>query len=92
MTDHDPFEGLDSDKLAEVALAMLSLAIHDERRAWKGIGWDVMELLHQRGWIADPRGKAKSVILTDDGLQNARQMLLKHFGPNDGSTRRPTGR
>ncbi len=48
MTDYDPLEGLDTDKLAEVALSMLALAIHEERRAWKGIAWDVMELLHRK--------------------------------------------
>jgi len=65
MTDYDPLEGLDRDKVAEVALAMLALTIHDERRAWKGIDWDVMKLLHQKGWISAPRGKAKSVVLAE---------------------------
>jgi hypothetical protein len=41
--------------------------------------WGVMELLHQKGWIHDPRGKAKSVVITDEGLAIAEQMLLKHF-------------
>jgi hypothetical protein len=59
---------LDADKLAEVTLALLALTVHDERRAWKGIDWGVMHLLYERGWIHDPKGTAKSVVLTDEGL------------------------
>ncbi len=79
MTTPDPFEGLDSEKLAEVALALLALKIHDQCRAWKSIDWDVMDLLYQKGWIANPRGKAKSVLFTEKGLENANRMLTKHF-------------
>lgn len=63
----DPLERLDSEKLAEVALALLALTIHEQCRAWKSIDWAVMDLLYQKGWIADPRGKAKSVVLTEEG-------------------------
>ena len=73
-------DGLDEEKLAEVALAMLSLTLHEQCRAWKGIDWTVMELLHERGWIQDPRGKSKSVVLTDTGLDLAKELLRKHFG------------
>lgn len=74
------FNQLDTDKLAEATLGLLALTLHDGYRAWKGIDWDVMDLLHQRGWIEDPRGKAKSVVLTDTGLALAEAMLMKHFG------------
>jgi hypothetical protein len=75
MADH-----LDAEKLAEVALGLLALTLHDGRRAWKGIDWGVMNLLYERGWIEDPRGQAKSVVLTDTGLAIAEKLLLKHFG------------
>ena len=39
-----------------------------------------MNLLHERGWIEDPRGKAKSVVLTETGLSLAEKLLRKHFG------------
>ncbi len=32
-------------------------------------------LLYQKGWIADPRGKAKSMLLTEEGLKAAELML-----------------
>ena len=35
-------DDLDRDKLAEVALALLSLTLHEERRVWKSIDWDVL--------------------------------------------------
>ena len=74
------FENLDTEKLAEAALGLLALTLHDGCRAWKGIDWDVMDLLYQRGWILDPRGKNKSVVLTESGLEMAEAMLMKHFG------------
>ena len=57
---------LDQDKLSEVALAVLGLTAfrdHDIVRAWKGMDWDLLDVLYQQGWIADPKGKAKSVVL-----------------------------
>jgi hypothetical protein len=72
-------EELDTDKLAEVALALLALTLHDGARAWKGLDSAVMDLLFKRGWIHDPQGKAKSVVLTETGLSLAQDLLLKHF-------------
>lgn len=71
---------LDSDKLAEVALGLLALTRHDACRAWKDLDRRVMNLLHERGWIEDPKGKAKSVVLTETGLALAEKLLRKHFG------------
>ena len=59
---------IDRDKIDEAVLALLWLTLHDERRAWKGFDWDALERLHARGLIADPVNKAKSVILTDEGM------------------------
>ena len=75
----DQLDGLDAEKLSEVALGLLALTIHDDCRAWKGLDWRVMDLLHARGWIEDPRNKAKSVVMTEDGLALAEKFLLKHF-------------
>jgi len=32
------------------------------------------------GFITEPRGKAKSVVFTEDGLDRARSLLGKLFG------------
>jgi hypothetical protein len=74
---------LDHDKLADVALAVLALTMFDDRgvvRAWKGLDWDLLDVLYQKGWILNPRGKAKSVILTDEGARLAPERLRHHFG------------
>jgi len=62
-----------------VTIFRTTILIH-AGRAWKGLDWGVMNLVHERGWIADPRGKAKSVVLTETGLNLAEKLLRKHFG------------
>ena len=39
-----------------------------------------MNLLHDKGWIQDPVGKQKSVVLTEQGVTLAATYLEKHFG------------
>ena len=76
-------EGINKEKLAEAALAILCLTLHSDGysdRAWKGMDWDVTDMLYQNGWILDPKGKAKSVIVTEDGAKKAEEFLMKHFG------------
>ena len=73
---------IDSEKLAEVALAVLSLTMfsdHGATRAWKGLDWDLLALLHQKGWILDPKDKAKSVVFTEEGQRLAFAAFEKHF-------------
>ena len=72
-------DAYDWNKIEEVALALLPLTLHDGSRAWKGLDWDVMDRLHARGWISDPRGLAKSVVLTEVGVRQARELFEKHF-------------
>jgi Domain of unknown function (DUF6429) len=71
---------IDTDRLAEAALAILSLTLHDGGGVWKGLDWELMGLLHDKGWIVDPASKAKSVVLTEEGEQLAQQFLRRHFG------------
>ena len=72
-------EDLDADKIAEVALALLSLTLHDDDRVWKGLDWSIMHLLFERGWISDPKSKTKSVRLSSDAQRLASELLVKHF-------------
>jgi hypothetical protein len=76
---------LDKDRLAEAVLAILSLTLHDDGRVWKGIDWDVLDLLHEKGWIVDSHTKAKSVVLTEDGERLAAEFLDKYFGLRAGA-------
>lgn len=71
---------LDTDKIDDAVLALLYLGLHDGVRAWKGFDWEAMNRLHERGYISEPRGKAKSVAFTEEGLQRANELLQKLFG------------
>ncbi|HEY7188628.1 MAG TPA: DUF6429 family protein [Vicinamibacterales bacterium] len=73
-------DDLDANRLAEAALAILSLTLHDGGRVWKGLDWELMGLLHDKGWIVDPVSKAKSVVLTEERERRGREFLCKHFG------------
>jgi hypothetical protein len=63
----------------DLVLALMQLTLHEERRAWKSFDWDVMDDLFERGFITDPRSKAKSVVLTDEGLARSREMYSKYL-------------
>jgi uncharacterized protein DUF6429 len=71
---------LDHSKIDDAVLALLSLGLHDGVRAWKGFDWNAMDRLHERGYISDPRSKAKSVVFTEEGLERSRQLLESLFG------------
>jgi preprotein translocase subunit SecA len=70
---------IDEDKIDETVLALLALTLHDERRAWKGMDFDVMNRLHEKGYIDDPINKTKSVWLTDEGLAKSEELFTKLF-------------
>jgi hypothetical protein len=58
----------DRDKVDEMTLALLWLTSFKDPvgvRAWKGQDWDTMERLHTKGFISDPKSKAKSVVLSE---------------------------
>jgi hypothetical protein len=60
---------IDTGKIDEAVLALLYLMLHDGSRAWTSLDWDAMNRLHEKGFISNPVGKAKSVAFTDKGLQ-----------------------
>jgi hypothetical protein len=70
---------IDLEKLDATVLALLSLTLHDGCRAWKGFDWDVMDRLYEKGLIHDPRGKAKSVVLTEEGLRRSQELFTIMF-------------
>jgi len=38
-----------------------------------------LDRLHAKGYISDPKSKAKSVWMSDEGLQQARELFERHF-------------
>jgi Mn-dependent DtxR family transcriptional regulator len=49
-------------------------------RAWKSHDWDVMDRLHAKGYISDPKSQAKSVVMTEEGERRAQKLFGQHFG------------
>jgi hypothetical protein len=47
--------------------------------AWKSFDWDAIDRLHTKGLIHDPVGKAKSVVLTLEGLARSEQLFQELF-------------
>jgi hypothetical protein len=70
------------DKVDEMALALLFLASWQEQgvtRAWKGIAWEILDRIHEKGLISDPKSKAKSIVLSEEGARLTRELFEKHF-------------
>ena len=61
----------DTEKIDDAVLALLYLTLHEGARVWKSHDWDAMNRLHEQGFISDPIGKAKSVVLSERGLVEA---------------------
>jgi hypothetical protein len=70
---------IDEEKIDQTVLALLQLTLHDECRAWKGLDFEVMNRLHAKGYILDPVGKQKSVVLTDQGLAESERLFSELF-------------
>jgi hypothetical protein len=72
----------DKDKVDEVTLALLWLTSFKDPvgvRAWKGQDWETMERLHAKGFISDPKNKAKSVVLSEEGEKRSTELFKKYF-------------
>jgi hypothetical protein len=70
---------IDTDKIDQAVLALLYLTLHDGVRAWKGHDWDALDRLYRKGMIDNPVGKAKSVVLTDEGLSESERLFRQMF-------------
>lgn len=77
---------IDQEKFDEIVLALLFHNSWKEDfgkvsvfRAWKSLDWDALDRLHEKELISSPKGKAKSIVLTDEGYALAKRMFEKHF-------------
>lgn len=41
---------IDTERIDETVLALLYLGLHEGNRTWKGLDWDAMGRLHQKGF------------------------------------------
>ena len=73
----------DKEKVDEMVLTLLYLTTFEEKfglRAWKGMDWDALNRLHEKGFISNPKSKAKSVVLTEEGAKLSAELFEKHLG------------
>jgi len=71
---------VDSERIDDAVLALVFLTLGSDGRAWKGFDWEAMDRLHAKGFIADPRNKAKSVVLTPEGIARSERLFREMFG------------
>jgi hypothetical protein len=72
----------DRDKVDEMVLALLYLTSFEDGprlRAWKGMDWEALNRLHEKGCIGDPKSKAKSVMLTEEGAKRSKTLFERYF-------------
>ncbi len=74
------------DKIDEAVLALLYLTTFTEgkgefayARAWKSHDWGALNRLHEKGFIHDPVGKAKSVGITPEGIERSEKLFSDLF-------------
>jgi hypothetical protein len=79
----------DREKVDEMVLALLWLTVEGDRRAWKSHDWNALDRLHERGYVSNPKSKAKSVLLTEEGERRARECFARHFSADGEQRRRP---
>ena len=69
----------DEDRVDDAVLALLYLTLDRDGRAWKGFDWSAMNRLHDKGMIHNPVGKAKSVLLTEEGIAESERLFREMF-------------
>ena len=70
---------VDKEKIDDAVLALLFLALDRDGRSWKSFDWNAMNRLHEKGYISNPVGKAKSVVLTDEGVERSERLFKALF-------------
>lgn len=73
---------IDYEKIDDMTLALLNLVTYEDGygcRAWKSFDWGTMNRLYEKGFITNPKGKAKSVIVTEEGLRRSQELFKKFF-------------
>lgn len=81
----------DEDKIDDCTLALLYLVTHERHegmgaRAWKGFDWDTLNRLHDKGYLSNPIGRAKSVGITEEGFLKAKELFERYFAKEEEKT------
>lgn len=81
MENHD----IDENSVDKAVLGLMFLTVHAGHsdlgmaRAWKSFDWSAMDRLLANGLILDPVGKAKSVMLTEEGRRRSEAAFYRLF-------------
>ncbi|HQR09325.1 MAG TPA: DUF6429 family protein [Gemmatales bacterium] len=73
---------IDTDKIDDAVLALLHLPSFGDKygaAAWKGHDWDVLNRLHEKGYIGNPRNKNKSVVFSEQGRAKSKALFREMF-------------
>lgn len=77
----------DKDRVDDATLALLWLVMEKNRfggaSAWKSFDWNTMDRLHEKGYIDNPKSKAKSVGVTEEGEKRAQELFEQMFGVSE---------
>ena len=73
----------DKDKVDEMVLALMHLTSSQDQygtRAWKGLDAAVLDRLHEKGYISDPKGKGPTIALSEEGGKLSKELFFNYFG------------
>ena len=74
----------DTEKVDQAVLALLLLTLHEASdtggRVWRGHDWEALKRLHEKGYISNPVSKAKSLVVTREGLVESTRLFAELFG------------
>lgn len=70
----------DEKLIEEAVLALLTTFSTHTGNSWKGYDFEIMNRLHEQGFIQNPVNKNKSIWLTAQGLERGRQIADRLFG------------
>jgi len=70
----------DEKLIEEAVLALLTTFSFDKGNSWKGYDFQIMNRLHEQGFIRNPVNKSKSIWLTPEGLERGRHIADQLFG------------
>lgn len=83
VTEKIEMPAVDIERIDNTTLALLQLGLHEGSRVWKTFEWETMNRLHAKGLISNPRSKAESVVLTEQGLRKSERLFKEMFTLGD---------
>jgi hypothetical protein len=74
----------DQRKMEEVVIALPGALEFENGRVWKRFDFAIMDALHEKGLITDPKGNHESVYLAEEGKVLAKRLAANYFAVGNG--------